>query len=220
MAISRIIKTGGRGGFSMVEVLVASTILTVIVMMLGMLFQSTGLAWRTGVQRADTFMQIRGFFGAIQRDLSAAIDARELPEELRSGRTQSFSGFPLRFFTMTGTGFDRTGTTPYRSLTYITYDSAGNRTEEKLRANGSWDTPVKYNVMTTAERSLNPNKPKATVQGINAVFPTGDSAGLPLFVNIRARVVSSGYNLDIGAASAGPDGVWGTKDDIATWLKK
>lgn len=208
-----------RRGFSMIEVLVASTILTVIVMMLGMLFQSTGLAWRTGVQRADTFMQVRGFFGAIQRDLSAAIDARDLPPALTGGRSQQFSSSTLKFFTLSGKGFDDSGN-PYRALTYITYDRSGNRTEERLKAAGGWET-VTYNVMTSAERQLSPNKPKATIQGFDPVYETGASgAALPLYVNIRATVTSFGYTLEIGAASAGPDMTWDTKDDITTWMQR
>jgi hypothetical protein len=40
---------------------------------------------------------------------------------------------------------------------------------------------------------------------------------LPLYVRVQASVRPSGYTLDIGAASAGPDKTWGTKDDIRTW---
>ena len=71
-----------RSGFSMIEVLVASTILTVIVMMLAMLFQQTSVAWRTGLMRASGFMQLRSYIGAIQRDASAAIDAKNIPSAL------------------------------------------------------------------------------------------------------------------------------------------
>ncbi len=202
----------------MIEVLVASTILTVIVMMLGMLFQSTSLAWRTGVQRADSFMQVRGFFGAIQRDLSAAIDGRDLPATLTSGRSQQFSSSSLKFFTLTGKGFDDSDN-PYRSLTYITYDTSGNRTEQKLKASGGWDTEVKYNVMTSADRSINLNKPK--FKEVKFIVDKTDSTGFPLFVNIKASVQSSGYTLDIGAASAGPDRNWeNTKDNITTWTER
>ena len=37
--------------------MVAATILVVIVMMLGMLFQQTSVAWRTGLMRSDGYMQ-------------------------------------------------------------------------------------------------------------------------------------------------------------------
>jgi Tfp pilus assembly protein PilV len=52
-----------NSGFSMIEVLVASTIMIMIVMMLGMLFQQSSQAWRTGKQRADTYQQVRALFG-------------------------------------------------------------------------------------------------------------------------------------------------------------
>ena len=209
----------GRAGFSMVEVLVASTILVVIVMMLAMLFQQTGLAWRTGVQRADAFMQLRGLVGALQRDASAAIDEREIPTDLRSqlGGSQQFSG-DLKFYTLTGTGFPETGNTPYRTLTYVTYDTSGLRTERKLKADGTAEPATSFNVMTTASRSIDPSKPSITVGDFDDEYAAGmSSAGLPLYVRVQASVRPSGYTLDIGAASAGPDKTWGTKDDIRTW---
>ncbi|MDD4102448.1 MAG: hypothetical protein PHU80_07440, partial [Kiritimatiellae bacterium] len=85
---------------------------------------------------------------------------------------------------------------------------------------GGWDT-VKYNVMTSAERLLSPNKPQPKIQEFDPVYATGASgAALPLYVNIRATVTSSGYTLDIGAGSAGPDQTWGTRDDITTWSER
>lgn len=212
----------GRAGFSMVEVLVASTILVVIVMMLAMLFQQTGLAWRTGVQRADAFVQLRSLVGALQRDASAAIDEREIPAELRTklgGGSQQFSdGEDLKFYTLTGTGFPEKGNTPYRTLTYVTYDTSGRRTERKLKADGTAEPATPYNVMTTAIRSYDPSKPSIGVDPFDSEYVSGmDSAGLPLYVRVHLSVIPSGYTLDIGAASAGPDKTWGTKDDIRTW---
>lgn len=193
----------------MVEMLVASTILTILVMMLSMLFQSTGIAWRTGVQRADTFMEVRGFFGALQRDLSNAIDEREVPEILRSGKPQRFDSTSLAFFTATGTGFKENTSTPYRALRYITYNTNGERTEQRLIASSSasWDSAISYNVMTSA-----------SIERFEAIYASGSgTAGLPVFINIKAKVTSSGYTLEIGAGSAGPDRQWETKDDITTW---
>lgn len=212
-------KNRGRAGFSMVEVLVASTILVVIVMMLAMLFQQTGLAWRTGVQRADAFVQLRSLVGALQRDAAAAIDEREIPTELRAklGGSQRFSG-DLQFYTLTGTGFPETGNTPYRTLTYVTYGTDGLRTERKLKADGTAEPATSFNVMTTASRSIDPSKPSITVGDFDDYYASGmNSAGLPLYVRVQASVRPSGYTLDIGAASAGPDKTWGTRDDIRTW---
>lgn len=201
----------------MVEVLVASAILIVIVMMLAMLFQQTSLSWRTGVKRADAYMQIRSAIGAIQRDASAAVDERTIPQALRNklGGSQQFSG-SLRFFTLTGDGFfDET--TPYRALTYITYDSSGKRTESVLKSNGIAESKPDSNVLDFITKASSQNKPVTTITGFQPQMGT-DPNGLPLYVKIRARVTYAGNALDIGAGSAGPDKTWNTKDDIKTWV--
>ena len=200
----------------MIEVLVASTILVVIVMMLGMLFQQTSLAWRTGVKRADAFMQVRAVIGAIQRDASAAVDAQHLPPKFLSGE-QRFKG-GLVFYTLTGNKEDD------RVLTKVTYEIGGNspkRTESVLQSDGTWGAATSANVLPSSGRAG--NNSSTTLENFEAYY--GESAdnldknGLPLYITFEANVSASGANLDIGAASAGPDKVWGTKDDIKTWVE-
>lgn len=206
-----------QAGFSMVEVLVASSILVVIVLMLSMLFQQTSLSWRTGVRRAEAFMAVRSAIGAIQRDAAAAVDERTIPKPLRNtmAGSQQFSG-SLRFFTLTGAGFDDAMNTPYRALKYVTYNSSGARTESVLQADGSKKTMPNSNVLNFVDKASSANKPVTRITAFDPV-PGDDPAGLPLYVNIRAQVTYSGNALEIGAQSAGPDKVFDTKDDIKTW---
>lgn len=209
----------------MIEVLVASTILVVIVMMLAMLFQQTSLSWRTGVKRADAYMAIRSAIGAIQRDASKAVDERVIPLYLRNklGGGQRFSN-TLRFYTLSASGYrdsDNNGRMdlseiPYRALSYITYNMDGKRTECVLKADGSKEDYDDSNVLDFIATQSSPNKPKTMITAIDPEF-SGDSAGLPLYLKIQARVTYSGNALEIGAASAGPDKKWDTKDDIQTW---
>lgn len=217
---------GNRNGFSMIEVLVASAILVVIVMMLAMLFQQTSLSWRTGVKRADAYMQVRSGIGAIQRDASAAVDARAIPQVLRSrlaGSQQFASG--LRFFTLSGDGFEDGNNNgsmdaselPYRALSYITYDMNGKRTETLLRGDGSVLNMPQANVLNFIKNQTSANKPTTVITKIEPEYGANSPQGLPLYVKIRARVEYAGNSLEIGAASAGPDKTWGTKDDINTW---
>ncbi len=209
-----------QAGFSMIEVLVASSILVVIVMMLGMLFQQTSLAWRTGVKRASGYMQVRGAIGAIQRDASAAVDARSIPKALKDklgGDAQSFSG-SLKFYTLNGTGSrdeSKPGATPLRALTYVTYSTAGARTEAVLDAEGNRYDKPSANVLAFAGLG---SASSPTLGNMKAVYGDLNPLGLPLYITFDASVSSSGANLDIGAASAGPDKMWNTKDDIKTWV--
>ncbi len=202
-----------NAGFSMIEVLVAATILLVIVMMLAMLFQQTSIAWRTGVRRADAFTQVRALIGSMQRDAAKAVDEHAIDKDLRSGRSQNFSG-GLRFFTLTGNGFSDSGA-PLRSVSYIEY-TGGTRTETTLQADGSWSVPTSAQITDFVEWS---GKDTIKMQNLQVTEERNPLGGLPLSVRFRVEVVSEGYNLEIGAASAGPDGAWGTKDDIRTWAK-
>ena len=208
----------------MIEVLVASTILVVIVMMLAMLFQQTSLAWRTGVKRASGYMQLRSAIGAIQRDASAAVDERTLTPQLKAklGGSQKFSG-GLQFYTLTGAGTGMSADPFLRSPKYITYSASGARLETYLTAAGVAQTK-NSNVRDFVKPTNNKNSP--TLLDFTFAPDSGySSIGLPLYVTVSTKVTTSGYSLDIGAASAGPDGVFGTspddpkgKDDIKTWV--
>lgn len=204
-------KNRDNSGFSMIEVLVASTILVMIVMMLAMLFQQTSIAWRTGVRRADAFTQVRSVIGAMQRDAAGAVDEKSIEEQLRAGKSQSFSDGP-RFFTLSGNGFDDNGT-PRRSVSYIEYNG-GIRSESFLLADGKWgpkeSAPLTKFVHWSGSDTI-------TLIGPSVTEEKSDDGGLPLYVTFKVKVATEGYNLEIGAASAGPDGAWGTKDDIRTW---
>ncbi len=210
----------------MIEVLVASTILVVIVMMLAMLFQQTGMAWRTGVRRADAFMQVRSLIGSIQRDAAKAVDKRSIPLDVRiligggSDQPQNFSGSTLQFYTLSANGFkdDVIGHTARRSISYIQYETSGKRTATILLADGATEV-IQSEVKDFVTRVGNKNAPVTSLQSFMPEYGSFGSAGLPLSIRLDATVTSQGYTLEIGAASAGPDGVWKTDDDIRTWAE-
>ena len=220
------LQSNKQAGFSMIEVLVAATILVVIVMMLGMLFQQTGIAWRVGVRRADAFSQVRSLLGSIQRDAAKAVDEDTIDDDVRNllgGGSQNFSGGDLSFYTLDANGFNinSSGFTdenaPKRSVSHITYSISGIRTETFLIAGGSTET-VDTNVRDFATRTGSTTTPTTTLGGFDPVWGSGGSGnGLPLYVKMKATVTSQGYTLDIGAESAGPDRTWNTDDDIRTW---
>ena len=205
----------------MIEVLVASTILLVIVMMLAMLFQQTSMAWRTGLRRADASMQIRSLIGSIQRDAAKAVAENSIPKELRDllGGSQSFGSGALAFYTLSADGFQRDDFSDFarRSLSFVEYTSKGTRRETILLANGNKEVKDS-NVGNLFLDSTGKPEPHVVFEIIKAA---GAPAGsLPLSILFRADITPQGFNLEIGAASDGPDGAWGTKDDICTWSKK
>lgn len=208
----------------MVEVLVASTILIVIVMLLSMLFQQTGLAWRAGVKRADGFVGMRAMIGAIQHDASAMIDISCIPVALRDG-DQQFTSTSLKFYTLnTAFFYDDKNMTPgtaLRALRYITYDASGNRHEYVREVTGWQEMGNGANIINIVNRTGNKNKAVPKIDAFE--YDYGNQAnqiGLPAYLTVKAQVTTTGNSLDIGAASAGPDKIWDTTDDIVTWTKK
>jgi len=233
-----MVKGKKRSGFSMIEVLVASTIMIMIVMMLGTLFQQTSQAWRTGRQRADSLLKARALFGILQKDMSTAIDIKTLPKALETELktldgelTQKFDGNEIRFFTLTGTGYDRDakasdGKPPLRSLTHVTYNRGdGTRKEIKLIAvdGGGFEKAFEQNAAqllsaSMGGQSLNISSWRFSLDG--NLVNTVPSTRFPDYIMINANALATSSTYEVGAGSAGPDKEWGTRDDIKTWTDK
>ena len=71
----------GAAGFSLIEVMVATGVLLVVVLMVGAVFRQASSSWDGGYARAEGGMIVRGVLGAIQRDLSQAVDGRRFLED-------------------------------------------------------------------------------------------------------------------------------------------
>ncbi len=224
----------------MIEVMVAATILVVIVMMLGMLFQQTSVAWRTGLMRSDGYMQLRAFIGAIQRDASAMIDANQIPQSLLcNNQKQRFESDEIRFYTMTGTLRTKSDGSleNFRALNFITYQIGGRRTQRRLEPDGTWSEEESSNVLTLPNIGENPDKPQVRATHFDIAYQQGtehDIAGnvipnanrYPLFLTVESDVTQKGRLYDVGAECSGPDKKFGTgpsdaagKDDIRTWVQ-
>lgn len=224
----------------MIEVMVAATILVVIVMMLGMLFQQTSVAWRTGLMRSDGYMQLRAFIGALQRDASAMIDANQIPQSLLcNNQKQKFESGEIRFYTMTGTLRTKPNGSleDFRALNFITYQIGGKRTQRRLEPDGTWSEEESSNVLSPPNIGANPDKPQVAAKGFSFAFQSGteyDIAGnvvpnasrYPLFLTVESDVTQKGRLYDVGAECSGPDKKFGTgpsdaagKDDIRTWVQ-
>ena len=65
-----------RTGFSLIEVMVATTVLAIIVLLLGGVFQQASSSWDAGFVRAEGGMAVRAVVGSLARDLSTAVDGR------------------------------------------------------------------------------------------------------------------------------------------------
>jgi len=227
LMVKRPQRRNANSGFSMIEVLVASTVMVMLMLMLGMLSQQASQAWRTGRQRADVLLKARIFFGVLQRDMSAAVDINTLPKVVQEkvGLNQSFGG-TIQFFTLTGTGFEdnktiQDGAKSLRALTHVTYSATGQRSEVVLlqQPNGGFTKSAPHNTAL-----FNPSLGGSSLVGIKfeAYDANGGSAGsrFPAYITITAQATAATNTFEIGAGSAGPDRVWDTRDDIRTWTDR
>ena len=217
----------------MIEVLVASSILIMIVMMMGMLFQQGSTAWRIGSKRADSFMKMRTFLGSLERDASRAVDVNELRRMWKTaadgkgsatgsdpfGEDQKFSGSGLVFYTLDGV--------TNRAVTKLTYSLTGfTREEEALLANGNSQSFKSLGSRTLIDKNTD-SASQPSFDSVKAYWYTDDGGittakkdALPAFVTFKADVKSTDRALDIGAWSYGPDCKPNTRDDIKTWNKE
>jgi len=224
-------------GFSMIEVLVAATIMIVIMLMLGTLFQQTSQAWRTGRQRADALQKARIFFGILQRDVSAAIDVNTLPTAMREaiqqdlgGLKQEFTTDNLSFFTLTGTGVDdinmNVNSPSLRALTHVYYGSDGAREETVLLplSGGGFNNSTRARVTNFFKNQAGEELTNVKFEiflrdasGSVASIPISSTEQYPAYISVYADVTATTNTWEIGAGSSGPDRIWDTDDDIKTW---
>ena len=134
---------GRRRGFTLIEVIVATGILLIIVMMVGGLFSQASSVWDSGYVRAEGGMVARAIVGSIQRDLQTAVDGRAF-DGLDFGKKPVKSGNgTIEFVAMAPidktVGSSGNAATRDRGFHLISYSLAKNkvtRTDEVLLPNG------------------------------------------------------------------------------------
>lgn len=65
-----------RGAFTLIEVMVATAVMLIMVVMIGALFRQASSSWDSGYATSEGGMAVRSIVGALTRDLSTAIDGR------------------------------------------------------------------------------------------------------------------------------------------------
>ena len=124
-----------NSGFTLIEVMVATTILLLMTVMMGALFRQATSAWDAGNVQAEGGMIVRGVVGAISRDLATAVDARAYGE----GSAFTCSGGSLSFVCLKAPG--KAGSTAVGVPHKISYNVQGDKVTriDKVRsAAGSW----------------------------------------------------------------------------------
>lgn len=149
-----------KKGFTLLELLVASLLLSMLVTILTQLFSQSSIAWRTGEAGVAELDQMRADISAIQRDADNAI--------LLENQT--------------------------RRLTGVWDKETGRLSERGYQRSTKWEY---------------------------ASFPSTAANNPSSWMDITVSRQGSGgnkvKNYLVGVTSAGPDGEFGTWDDITSW---
>lgn len=222
--------TLSRGGFSLIEILVAMSILVVIVLIVGGLFQQTSLAWTLGMQRATEQSNVRAVAGALGRDLASMVDPGNLtiyPSKsggdqagaLKAGKLKeavSVSEGELAFWALRAPDlFAKEDDSVTRELIFIKY-SVGNEVTRTVSAYGTSDSleeisNAKFNLGDNGSISFHEIKEGYA----DFASPYGETAGVRIEVTPTKPSTITGYEIYVG--SCGPDGIKGNEDDIYPW---
>lgn len=202
-------KLGSNKGFSLIEVMVATTILMIIVIMVGNIFRHSTSAWETGYSTAEGVSGVRSVLGTVERELAQAIDGRAYglsDPVVVSGNSIEFYRYsePIK-----------KGSTD-RELQKIKYTFGKNNVTRSLNGKsvtlfskqasvgGNSETDVDFDVgcIEIEESDLNLN---SELKGKGWTVPS---------VWVRARIVRTSSFAGMEARSYGPDGKKDTEDDI------
>lgn len=223
-----------KGGFSLIEVLVAMTILSVIVLIVAGIFQQTGLAWSLGLRRADEQSMIRAVAGALTRDLSMIVDpanfvvgAKENDESLRSDALDEggidpssgqFGGGGVDFWILKSVDDISGNADISRELVHVEYSGGGGsvtRKESIFTSGGSSMTSGEEARFNLGNGSVRFETLSGTnYDGYASLYQDG---GIKIVVQPVTPETINDYEIAVG--SCGPDGTWGTEDDIRTWVE-
>jgi len=176
-----------RPAFTVLELLVASLLLTMLVTVLTMIFNQSSIAWRTGVAGVVELNQVRtrlGTYHDLEDDMLPGLGQTSS----QAGAGASDSRDVLYRTVSMFKGWNGTGQLQPGSA--ARYDnSCSGRLYDKVDWGES--TAIKFQIGDVRQGRLNQNVGSGTVRG--------------------------GSAFAVGVRSAGPDRRWGTDDDINTF---
>ncbi len=244
MKILQGLKRTSRKGFSLIEILVAMTILTIIVLIVSVIFQQTSIAWSIGLQRADSQSATRAVVGAISRDLAMIVDpsmfvispsknGESLQEEaidygvsVGQSMDTAMDGSRLSFWIVrpdntAATAISRSDVSA-RELAYVEYTLGSRVTRKETVFNNTGDgfTTSTNEQKTTAFDLGQGGISAEEIQISNdsdAYSSSYPTAGIKLTVRPDRPADIDDYEIYVG--SCGPDREWDTDDDIRPWVK-
>jgi len=197
-----------RRGFSLLELLMAVTVLIIIVMIIALVFQQAHTAWGTGTRKAGAETTLRAIMGVIERDLTHAVDATQF------GQANTFTEISGSDGTITFVTLDGTNRMP-QQVQYTYTSSAGTLTRSiaQLIAGSS---PSNWTVLASSPAAcINGSQPlSAFAFHVIAAASTDVAPGLPQRVEIEAHLVKNGNFAVVSGWSLGRNRTGHPEDKI------
>jgi prepilin-type N-terminal cleavage/methylation domain-containing protein len=189
-------------GFSLLEILVAMAILSIIVLTLATVFNQSGIAWDRGLSKSERGMEGRSALNLMTMDLKKAVAGDYLKDA-------EFSGNSMTFNTMT-----KIENNTDRLIKYVTYSFSGNSINRTIQG---------YKDDYSA---LIPIGSGALIEDVNSftisAMPSGGTftTNLPESITLTLKLEKANESALVSAESAGPNGKYGDKDDISSEKRK
>lgn len=176
-----------RRGFTVLELLVASLLLSMLVTVLTMIFNQSSIAWRTGVAGVVELDRVRVRLGTLH----------DAEDDILPGLGQNAS--------QVGAGASDSRDVLYRTVSIFKgWNGTGQlQPNSAKRENGSCSSRL-YDEVKWGEASA--------VQ-----FQIGDARLGRSNTSVGSGTVRGGSAFAVGVRSAGPDRKWDTEDDINTF---
>lgn len=198
----------GSSGFSLVEILVATTILLVIVVLVSMVFQQQSAAFQAGVDRTQGQSALRSVMGMVSRDLSMAVDS----EDYLGLPPNEFLSESLSFLALTGVdgknnaGEESEGTLSLQLIKYSYSSKVVSREVSNVSfTKGGWKTSgSKKSALNSKSNPI--NDLKFIVEGGTSTMPNN----IRILASTKANTTAS----PVSGHSAGPNSLWNDDDDI------
>ena len=212
---------GRSAAFTLIEVMVATAVMAIMVVMIGGLFQQASSSWDAGYIRAEGGMAVRAVVGALTRDAATAIDGRRFglsaPVEA-SGSTITMyrlapgavGGNPdiVRVVYTGGSQVKRTVSAPGsrtgQSETSTIY--SGGQGSNGARFTFSAGPEASGTQSASAARPYEKRYYDSTGSQKKSDFPDGVSWNVP-YVKVRCELTRSGTFSGLTVRSLGRDGV-------------
>jgi len=195
--VQRPAATRTVSGFSLVELLMAITVLILIVLVMALVFQQANTAWGSGTRKAGAETTLRSIMGIMERDLTSAVDATQFGPNFGNDFVEiSSSANTIEFVNLDGTN---------RMPQLVQYT---------LQSNGTaWDLLRATQAMTGGSSPTNwvasgTWNPSACLNGSQPLSQfkfhlSNLTNGLPWHVEIEARVLKQGAFAVVSGWSAG-----------------